>query len=71
MSQIQLNVEWVVEKGLIALTGLGTRQVENYRQDCWIEGVHYKRVSSKGNTESKRGTIWYNYPEINKFIRDS
>ncbi|WP_342656812.1 hypothetical protein GKC68_10485 [Pantoea sp. RSPAM1] len=71
MSQIQLNVEWVVEQGLTALTGLRKRQIENYRQECWIEGVHFKRVSSKGNLGSRRGTTWYNYPKINKFIQDS
>ncbi|QCT21535.1 DNA-binding protein [Jejubacter calystegiae] len=61
----------LVEAGLTALTGLGKRQIENYRQECWIEGVHFKRVSPKGNSESKRGTTWYNYPGINKFIQDS
>lgn len=71
MTQIQLTVEWVVEQGLTALTGLGKKQIENYRQDCWVEGVHFKRVSSKGNVASKRGTTWYNYPKINKFIQDS
>lgn len=71
MTQIQLKVEWVVEQGLTALTGLRKKQIENYRQECWVEGVHFKRVSSKGNTASKRGTTWYNYPKINKFIQDS
>ena len=70
MSQIQLNVEWVVEKGLTALTGLQSKQIENYRLNCWAEGVHFKRISSKGNLTSKRGTTWYNYPKINKFIQD-
>lgn len=71
MAQILVNVEWVVEDGLTGLTGLSTSQVANYRRNGWIEGIHFKRVSSKGNTESKRGTTWYNYPNINKFIQDS
>jgi len=71
MTQIQLNIEWVVEKGLINLTGLSDRQIESYRQNCWVEGIHFKRVSPKGNEGSKRGTTWYNYPKINKYIQDS
>ena len=71
MTQIVFNEEWVVEKKLTERTGLGSRQIENYRQECWIEGVHFKRVSPKGNTASKRGTTWYNSPRINKFIQDS
>ncbi|EMN5860843.1 excisionase family protein [Pluralibacter gergoviae] len=56
MSQVHFNVEWVVEQGLTTLTGLGPRQIENYRLECWVEGVHFKRISSKGNSASKRGT---------------
>jgi len=70
MTQINLNVEWVVEKGLTHLTGLSDRQIENYRQNCWIEGVHFKRVSPKGNAGNKGRTIWYNYPKINRYIQD-
>lgn len=71
MAQIIFNEEWIVEAKLTEKTGLDVRQVESYRQNCWIEGVHFKRVSPKGNRDSKRGTTWYNYPRINKFIQDS
>ena len=54
----------------MARTGLGARQIESYRQGAWIEGVHFKRVSPSGE-KTLRGTTWYNYPEINKFIQDS
>ncbi len=70
MAQIIFNEEWMVEKALMARTGLGARQIEGYRQGAWIEGVHFKRVSPSGE-KTLRGTTWYNYPEINKFIRDS
>ncbi|HCB1146874.1 TPA: excisionase family protein [Klebsiella pneumoniae] len=70
MAQIIFNEEWMVEKALMARTGLGARQIESYRQGAWIEGVHFKRVSPSGE-KNLRGTTWYNYPEINKFIRDS
>ena len=68
--QVIFNEEWVVESKLSDRTGLGKRQIENYRQCCWVEGVHFKRVSPKGR-ETTRGTTWYNYPNINKFIQDS
>lgn len=71
MADVVFNEEWVVERKLEYKTGLDKRQIENYRQNCWVEGVHFKRVSPKGNVESKRGTAWYNYPKINKFIQDS
>ncbi len=47
------------------------RQIEAYRQNCWVEGFHFKRVSPLGKPDSKRGIIWYNYPKINQFIKDS
>lgn len=62
--------EWVVEDGLKVKTGLDARQIEKYRQGCWIEGVHFKRVSASGE-KTQRGIIWYNHPEINKFIREA
>lgn len=40
MAQIIFNEEWMVEKALMARTGLGARQIESYRQGAWIEGVH-------------------------------
>lgn len=71
MAQIIFNEEWIVQSKLMQRTGLNENQIENYRINCWIEGVHFKRVSPKGNRNSKRGTTWYNYPRINKFIQDS
>ncbi|EEX0220416.1 TPA: excisionase family protein [Escherichia coli] len=82
MAQVIFNEEWMVEYGLMLRTGLGARQIEAYRQNCWVEGFHFKRVSplgkpdSKrvsplGKPDSKRGIIWYNYPKINQFIKDS
>ncbi|WP_201293376.1 excisionase family protein, partial [Escherichia coli] len=37
----------------------------------WVEGFHFKRASHIGKPDSKRGIIWYNYPKINQFIKDS
>ncbi|MGL4202033.1 MAG: excisionase family protein, partial [Enterobacter roggenkampii] len=37
---------------------------------CWVEGVHFKRVSPSGE-KTLRGTTWYNYPRINQLIRDA
>lgn len=71
IQQIVFNEEWMVEKKLQDRTGLNDRQIEKYRQNCWIEGVPFKRVSPLGNLRSSRGTTWYNYPMINKFIQDS
>ncbi|WP_186801841.1 excisionase family protein, partial [Escherichia coli] len=30
-----------------------------------------KRVSPLGKPDGIRGIIWYNYPKINQFIKDS
>ncbi|PVZ84853.1 hypothetical protein C9426_22020 [Serratia sp. S1B] len=70
MPQVIFNEEWIVEDGLIAKTGLSDRQIEKFRQGCWIEGVHFKRVSPSGE-RTQRGITWYNYPRINKFIQDA
>ncbi len=51
-------------------TGLDTRQIEKYRQGCWVEGVHFKRISPSGE-KTKRGITWYNFPKINQFVQDS
>lgn len=70
MSQVIFNEEWVVGARLTEKTGLTERQIEKYRQGCWVEGVHFKRVSPSGEI-TLRGTTWYNYPRINQLIRDA
>ena len=70
MSQVIFNEEWVVGARLTEKTGLTERQIEKYRQGCWVEGVHFKRVSPSGE-KTLRGTTWYNYPRNNQFIRDA
>lgn len=70
MPQVIFNEEWVVEDRLKAKTGLSDRQIEKYRQGCWIEGVHFKRVTSTGQ-RAVRGITWYNYPRINQLIQDA
>ncbi|MDY3570230.1 excisionase family protein [Enterobacter hormaechei] len=69
--QVVYNVGWVVGEGLMALTGLPKRQLKAYRQERWIEGVHFKRVPAKENAEIERATIWYFYPLIDQFIQDA
>lgn len=70
MAQLVFDSEWMVEEGLRNKTGLSDRQIEKYRQGCWIEGVHFKRVSPSGE-KTLRGITWYNYPKINQFIGDA
>lgn len=70
MSQVIFNEEWVVGARLTEKTGLTERQIEKYRQGCWVEGVHFKRVSPSGE-KTLRGTTWYNYPRKNQLIRDA
>lgn len=70
MSQVIFNEEWVVGARLTEKTGLTERQIEKYRQGCWVEGVHFKRVSPSGE-KTLRGTTRYNYPRINQLIRDA
>lgn len=70
MSQVIFNEEWVVGARLTEKTGLTQRQIEKYRQGCWVEGVHFKRISPSGE-KTLRGTTWYSYPRINQLIRDA
>ncbi|WP_337056970.1 excisionase family protein [Enterobacter hormaechei] len=70
MSQVIFNEEWVVGARLTEKTGLTQRQIEKYRQGCWVEGVHFKRISPSGE-KTLRGTTCYNYPRINQLIRDA
>ncbi|MEI7151499.1 MULTISPECIES: excisionase family protein [Pectobacterium] len=67
---IVFNHEWIVEDALKEKTGLDERQIERYRQGCWIEGVHFKRVSPSGE-KTQRGITWYNHPAINQFIQEA
>jgi len=70
MAQVIFNEEWVVAERLASKTGLDIRQIEKYRQGCWIEGVHFKRHSPTG-IQTSRGITWYNYPKINQLIQDA
>ncbi|MFJ5507884.1 excisionase family protein [Pectobacterium jejuense] len=49
---IVFNHEWIVEDALKEKTGLDERQIERYRQGCWIEGIDFKRVSPSGEKRS-------------------
>jgi hypothetical protein len=74
MAQVVFNEEWVVESRLIDRTGLTPRQIKSYRCGSWIEGVHFKRLSTSGITvapDTRRCLIWYNYPRINQTIQDA
>lgn len=70
MAQVIFTEEWVVAERLTAKTGLDNRQIEQYRQGCWIEGIHFKRHSPTG-IKTSRGITWYNYPKINQLIKDA
>lgn len=70
MAQVIFNEEWVLAEKLAANTGLGIRQIEQYRQGCWVEGVHFKRHFPKG-VKTSRGITWYNYPKINQMIQEA
>lgn len=70
MPSVVFNEEWMVEEKLRDKTGLNDRQIEKFRQECWIEGVHFKRVSPSG-VKTVRGITWYNYPKINQYIEDA
>lgn len=69
--QIVYSDGWMVGKGLEAKTGLGERQIKAYRQERWIEGVHFKRIPAKEGADTDRATIWYFYPLIDQFIQDA
>lgn len=71
MAQIIFDVEWMVEEGLTARTGLDDRQIKAYRLGGWIEGIHFKRVPADPGGESKRALLWYNLPMINEYIQEA
>ncbi|MGO2499529.1 excisionase family protein [Methylophaga sp.] len=61
---IQPN-QWVKEDLLIQITGMTTDEIRNYRNFRWIEGVHFKRASSRDNKTGRQ--LKYNRIEIDKF----
>ncbi|KLP36202.1 excisionase family protein [Enterobacter ludwigii] len=71
MPQIIFNEEWVAEAGLANKTGLTEGQIKSYRLNLWIEGVHFKRITAKGVTDSDKGLLWYNYPKINELVSEA
>ncbi len=71
MTQVIFNEEWMVEARLRERTGLSDVQVKNYRRYFWIEGVHFKHLTAKGETNNPKGVLWYNYPRINKLVQES
>ncbi|MDK9606633.1 excisionase family protein [Lelliottia wanjuensis] len=71
MAQLIFNEEWIVAEKLTEKTGLDARQMKAYRSNSWVEGVHFKRVPAKPGGEIKRALIWYNYPQINRFIQEA
>lgn len=71
MPNIVFHEEWVVATRLAEKTGLSEGQIKSYRHHSWIEGVHFKHVTARGETTSPKGVLWYNYPKINSFIADA
>lgn len=72
MPDIVFNEEWVVESRLTEKTGLSVRQIKGYRGSYWVEGVHFKRIPySGGDTSSRHGLVWYNYPKINQLVQEA
>lgn len=71
MTTIIFNEEWVVEARLTEKTGLTEGQIKSYRLNLWAEGVHFKRLTAKGETDNSNGLLWYNYPKINELVRDA
>lgn len=71
MAQIIFDEEWMVAGKLTEKTGLDTRQMKAYRLGCWVEGVHFKRVPATPGGDTNRATLWYNYPQINKYIQEA
>ncbi|POT55108.1 hypothetical protein C3432_22675 [Citrobacter amalonaticus] len=70
MSQVIFNEEWVVEARLAERTGLTEGQIKNYRLKLWVEGIHFKRITSEGETDKAKGLLWYNYPKINQLVQE-
>ncbi|MDK2577460.1 excisionase family protein [Citrobacter portucalensis] len=70
MAQVVFNEERMVAKRLTEKTGLSERQIKEMRQNLWIEGVHFKRMSLNGQ-KTQRGLLWYNYPRINQLVQES
>ncbi|WP_417028038.1 excisionase family protein [Citrobacter sp.] len=71
MAQLIFNEEWMVETRLSERTGLTERQIKSYRLNLWIEGVHFKRLTARGETDNSKGVLWYNYPKINQLVQEA
>ena len=71
MAQIIFDEEWMVARKLTEKTGLDNRQMKAYRLGSWVEGVHFKRVPATLGGDTTKATLWYNYPQINKYIQEA
>lgn len=71
MSQVIYDSEWGVASKLKEKTGLTDRQIKSYRQTAWVEGVHFKRIPLDGSSSEERGLVWYNIPNINRFVKEA
>lgn len=71
MTTIIFNEEWVVEARLTEKTGLSEGQIKSYRMKLWVEGIHFKHLTARGETDNSKGLLWYNYPKINELVRDA
>ncbi|WP_407330602.1 excisionase family protein [Enterovibrio sp. 27052020O] len=56
--------KWIKELLLIAKTGMTSREIENYRNHVWREGIEYQRTSSKGSGNAR--SYVYNHAEIDR-----
>ncbi|PCE67579.1 MULTISPECIES: excisionase family protein [Salinivibrio] len=56
--------DWVEEKMLSQLTGLGRKTIEEFRLNVWIEGVEFIKVSPSGRLNARK--VLYNRKAIDK-----
>lgn len=59
--------KWVSSVLMEAITGLTDRQLKDYRNFAWQEGVHFKKSSPTGAT-GRNCKIMYNRIEIDRYF---
>ncbi|MGD6739690.1 excisionase family protein [Photobacterium leiognathi subsp. mandapamensis] len=64
--QVEPN-KWVNETLISAITGLTDRQLKDYRNFAWQEGVHFKKLSPTG-AKGRNCRAMYNRVEIDCYF---
>ncbi|USH03668.1 excisionase family protein [Grimontia kaedaensis] len=62
------KTRWVGEDIICATYSLTNTALESYRRKVWLQGIHYRKVSTTGQVSATKAKVVYNLAEIEKWI---